>query len=85
MVLSSRIDTLEGITEEPIFPLFYYVGNYVYIYKLFDGYIFCSIVSPENLEQFKERYLSKAYQLTENYCDYKDPIVTNIPEENPNA
>ena len=84
ITLCQRIDSLEGLTKEPIFPLFYFVSQYVFIYKLFDGYIFCTIVEPEDAEQFKTRYLSKAYELIENYLEsytYKPNI---IPQENPN-
>ena len=84
MILVKRIDSTEGASPEPIFPLFYYIGRYAYLYKLYGGYVFCSVVSPENSEEFKNRYLTNAYALTENYLDYAEPIITDIPTENPN-
>lgn len=89
-ILSRRIDSLEGASKDVvIFPIFFYEGNHeLFLYKLFQGFIFCTIVdkSTINVDQFKTRYLDKAYELTENYLPTYEKAKPNIvPQENPNA
>ena|SRR3990167_5789212 len=89
IILNDRINSLEGKTNQAIFPLFYFKGEYVYVYKLFNGYTFCAIVNPGDFLAFKRRYLEYAYELTENYIPTGSkpkatPIPSDIPRENPN-
>jgi hypothetical protein len=93
ITLSKRIDNLEA-QEKVIFPLFYYTSfTNLYIYKPFQSFVFCTIIPLKiisDLEQFKKLYLSKAYELSENYLDrdnekkIPNKIPNVIPELNPN-
>ena len=84
LTLSNRIDATEGSNTVPIFPLFYYFDGNLYLYKLYGGYVFCTIISKEDVgdfEAFKQRYLPKAYSLMTNNIDSYSSIPSNIIEE----